>query len=74
MDERYPSYGLYAYGEGRTFRATKQLQFSGIPVLFVPGNAGSYKQGEPSQLISWRNSFIVRSIIHLVCLEAEAFG
>ncbi|ELU07106.1 hypothetical protein CAPTEDRAFT_189001 [Capitella teleta] len=33
----YPRYKLYLYGEGN-------FKLSGIPVLFIPGNAGSYKQ------------------------------
>ena len=45
VGERFPKYGLYAYGEGDTM--VKRLvrgRFSGIPVLFVPGNSGSHKQ------------------------------
>lgn len=43
-------YGLYLYHEG-----WKKIDFmehlkklSGIPVLFIPGNGGSYKQARPS--------------------------
>lgn len=45
ISENYPRYGLYLYGEG--FYARKQqksLSLNGVPVLFIPGNAGSYKQ------------------------------
>lgn len=42
---KYRKYGLYAYSEGRFTEKTRNMQFEGIPVLFVPGNAGSYKQG-----------------------------
>lgn len=40
----FPEYGLYVYGEG--VRATQYHRkiYKGIPILFVPGNAGSYKQ------------------------------
>ncbi|XP_042192094.1 GPI inositol-deacylase isoform X3 [Callorhinchus milii] len=41
---KYPSYGLYLYGEGDYAEESKKLKVTGIPVLFLPGNAGSYKQ------------------------------
>lgn len=47
--QRYPGYGLYLYGEGFYARETRGLKLSGAPVLFLPGNAGSYKQGEDHQ-------------------------
>lgn len=43
---QYPSYGLYLYGEGAYAQETRGLKLTGAPVLFLPGNAGSYKQGE----------------------------
>nr|KAF6353797.1 post-GPI attachment to proteins inositol deacylase 1 [Pipistrellus kuhlii] len=42
--KRYPSYELYLYGEGSYAEEHKILPLTGIPVLFLPGNAGSYKQ------------------------------
>lgn len=39
-------YGLYAYSEGKYIERAKSMKFTGIPVLFVPGQGGSYKQGE----------------------------
>ena len=42
----YPAYGLYLYGEGLYAQETRALKLTGAPVLFLPGNAGSYKQGE----------------------------
>lgn len=42
----FPAYGLYLYGEGVYAQETRNLKLSGTPVLFLPGNAGSYKQGE----------------------------
>ncbi|OQV21474.1 GPI inositol-deacylase [Hypsibius exemplaris] len=49
MDEsvvkRFPQYGLYVYGEGARTAAYERKVYSGIPVLFIPGNAGSYRQG-----------------------------
>ncbi|XP_023615610.1 GPI inositol-deacylase isoform X4 [Myotis lucifugus] len=44
LAKRYPSYELYLYGEGSYAEEHKILPLSGIPVLFLPGNAGSYKQ------------------------------
>lgn len=37
-------YGLYAYGEGQSAIPLQDGAFTGIPVLFIPGNAGSFKQ------------------------------
>ncbi|MGH0143343.1 UNVERIFIED_CONTAM: hypothetical protein FKN15_007405 [Acipenser sinensis] len=44
LQRQYPSYGLYLYGEGIYAEENKKLKLTGIPVLFLPGNAGSYKQ------------------------------
>ncbi|XP_062972289.1 GPI inositol-deacylase [Elgaria multicarinata webbii] len=44
ISRRYPAYELYLYGEGSYAEENKNLIFTGIPVLFLPGNAGSYKQ------------------------------
>ena len=41
---RFPNYGLYAYGEGKMAERLRENKFSGIPILFVPGNSGSHKQ------------------------------
>ncbi|XP_060113371.1 GPI inositol-deacylase [Heteronotia binoei] len=41
---RYPAYELYLYGEGSYAEENRNLVLTGIPVLFLPGNAGSYKQ------------------------------
>ncbi|XP_041363306.1 GPI inositol-deacylase-like [Gigantopelta aegis] len=40
----FPKYELYIYGEGNYARQISKLKLEGIPVLFIPGNAGSYKQ------------------------------
>uniref|UniRef100_A0A8C4MRA1 GPI inositol-deacylase n=1 Tax=Equus asinus asinus TaxID=83772 RepID=A0A8C4MRA1_EQUAS len=44
LAKRYPAYELYLYGEGSYAEEHKSLPLTGIPVLFLPGNAGSYKQ------------------------------
>ena len=47
----YPAYGLYLYGEGLYAQETRALKLTGAPVLFLPGNAGSYKQGRYTKLM-----------------------
>ena len=37
-------YSLFAYGEGQLSEPLRKGQFSGVPVLFIPGNAGSFRQ------------------------------
>ncbi|XP_075790358.1 GPI inositol-deacylase isoform X1 [Pelodiscus sinensis] len=44
ISRRYPTYELYLYGEGNYAEENKNLILTGIPVLFLPGNGGSYKQ------------------------------
>ena len=44
VTRRFPSYKLYLYGEGEYADSIRRFQMRGIPVLFIPGNAGSYKQ------------------------------
>ena len=44
-DYLYPRFRLYAYGEGFVTERLRRMYFSGIPVLFIPGNAGSHEQG-----------------------------
>ncbi|XP_026523757.1 GPI inositol-deacylase [Notechis scutatus] len=41
---RYPAYELYLYGEGISAEENRNLILTGIPILFLPGNAGSFKQ------------------------------
>lgn len=38
-------YSLWAYSEGHNIESMRKMKFSGIPVLFLPGSAGSHKQG-----------------------------
>lgn len=46
----FPRYGLYVYGEGEQAEKYYKKKFKGLPVLFLPGNAGSYKQGLKASL------------------------
>ncbi|KAI4877972.1 hypothetical protein NFI96_020741 [Prochilodus magdalenae] len=48
---QYPAYGLYLYGEGSYAQETRGLKLTGAPVLFLPGNAGSHKQGKTNMQI-----------------------
>ncbi|XP_053554532.1 GPI inositol-deacylase [Bombina bombina] len=52
----YPAYELYLYGEGIYAARNKNMTFSGIPVLFIPGNAGSYKQARSIGSIALRKA------------------
>eukprot|EP00795_Rhopilema_esculentum_P007195 gene7194-12865_t len=44
LKKKFPKYSLMIYGEGYYAMDLKNNGMSGIPVLFIPGNAGSYKQ------------------------------
>ena len=57
----YPAYGLYLYGEGLYAQETQLLRLTGAPVLFLPGNAGSYKQGRMhiSLWLQWDFLFVL---------------
>lgn len=52
----YPAYGLYLYGEGYYAQETRNLKLSGAPVLFLPGNAGSYKQARSLGSVALRKA------------------
>ncbi|XP_054729003.1 GPI inositol-deacylase isoform X2 [Anastrepha obliqua] len=43
-NEYFPHYGLYYYNEGRIPKDVETIHLNGAPVIFVPGNGGSYKQ------------------------------
>jgi len=46
--KRFPKYNLFIYGEGYyaqyLFEMGQNIRLDGIPVVFVHGNAGRYKQ------------------------------
>ncbi|KAJ8252811.1 hypothetical protein GJAV_G00205880 [Gymnothorax javanicus] len=63
--QRYPGYGLYLYGEGLYARETRGLKLSGAPVLFLPGNAGSYKQARSLGSVALRKAETLDSKFHL---------
>lgn len=72
---QYPSYGLYLYGEGAYAQETRGLKLTGAPVLFLPGNAGSYKQGEIEGFPQYFNQYIhtclcdMNSLALFICLQ-----
>ncbi|XP_053328203.1 GPI inositol-deacylase [Spea bombifrons] len=60
----FPAYELYLYGEGVYAEANKNLTLSGIPVLFLPGNAGSYKQARSIGSIALRKAENIENVYH----------
>uniref|UniRef100_A0A6B0VES5 GPI inositol-deacylase n=1 Tax=Ixodes ricinus TaxID=34613 RepID=A0A6B0VES5_IXORI len=44
VQTRFPKYRLTVYGEGYYADMLRKGKLRGMPVLFVPGNAGSYQQ------------------------------
>ncbi|XP_008210404.2 GPI inositol-deacylase [Nasonia vitripennis] len=63
-DYVYPRYGLFAYGEGFVTERLRRMHFTGIPVLFIPGNAGSHEQVRSLASISLRKSLKSRTPFH----------
>ncbi|XP_034242534.1 GPI inositol-deacylase [Thrips palmi] len=58
-------YSLWAYSEGHHIEAMRKMKFSGIPVLFLPGSAGSHKQARSLASVSMRKALNSRSPFHL---------
>ena len=46
VNRTFPSYRLLAYTEGSytNIERLKSVKFSGVPVLFIPDHAGTFKQ------------------------------
>ncbi|KAL4618057.1 GPI inositol-deacylase isoform X1 [Arapaima gigas] len=65
VTQQFPGYGLYLYGEGVYARETRGLKLSGAPVLFLPGNAGSYKQVRSLGSVALRKAEDIASHFHL---------
>ncbi|XP_041118286.1 GPI inositol-deacylase-like [Polyodon spathula] len=65
LQRQYPSYGLYLYGEGSYAEENKKLKLTGIPVLFLPGNAGSYKQARSIGSVALRKAENIDNRFHL---------
>lgn len=69
--KRFPKYALYLYGEGEYADRSKGLQLSGIPVLFIPGNAGSYKQARSLASVALRKAESLTSKVHFNYFTAD---
>ncbi|XP_011494323.1 PREDICTED: GPI inositol-deacylase [Ceratosolen solmsi marchali] len=63
-DYLYPRFQLFAYGEGFVTERLRRMHFSGIPVLFIPGNAGSHEQVRSLASVSLRKSLKSRTPFH----------
>jgi len=50
-------YKLFIYGEGEYFGRIRNLKLKGIPILYIPGHAGSYKQVRSLASVLLRKSF-----------------
>uniref|UniRef100_A0A2C9LNI1 GPI inositol-deacylase n=1 Tax=Biomphalaria glabrata TaxID=6526 RepID=A0A2C9LNI1_BIOGL len=68
---KFPDYRLHAYGEGQYTQQIRKLQLKGIPVLFIPGNAGSYKQVRSLGSVALRMSERVNDRIHFNYFVAD---
>lgn len=64
VSRQYPAYELYLYGEGASAEMNKNLTLTGIPVLFLPGNAGSYKQARSVGSIALRKAENIGNVYH----------
>ncbi|RZF49031.1 hypothetical protein LSTR_LSTR011393 [Laodelphax striatellus] len=75
---QFRRYGLFAYSEGRFTERAREMKFSGIPVLFIPGNSGSLKQVRSLASVSLRKSLSSHSPFHFdffsVDLNEEYMG
>ncbi|XP_034936622.1 GPI inositol-deacylase [Chelonus insularis] len=64
IEKNYPKFGLYVYGEGYMVEKLRRMKFSGIPVLFIPGNAGSHEQVRSIASVSLRMSLKRKTSFH----------
>nr|CAB3264805.1 GPI inositol-deacylase [Phallusia mammillata] len=56
IESAFSKYNLYLYGEGQYFERVKNLQLHGVPVLYIPGHGGSYKQARSiGSVLLWKN-------------------
>uniref|UniRef100_A0A1Q3G1I1 GPI inositol-deacylase n=1 Tax=Culex tarsalis TaxID=7177 RepID=A0A1Q3G1I1_CULTA len=53
-NENFPAYGLYGYSEGKLTERVRNMDYTGAPVLFIPGNGGSYKQARSLASVALR--------------------
>lgn len=53
-NDAFPKYALYGYSEGHLTELARQNVWTGAPVLFIPGNAGSFKQARSLASVALR--------------------
>ncbi|KAL7022968.1 hypothetical protein ACKWTF_012440 [Chironomus riparius] len=53
-NDNFPRYNLYSYSEGHLTVNVRNMIFNGAPVLFIPGNSGSYKQSRSLASVALR--------------------
>ncbi|XP_014204111.1 GPI inositol-deacylase [Copidosoma floridanum] len=63
-DAAYPRFKLFAYGEGFVTERLRRMHFTGIPALFIPGNAGSHEQARSLASVSLRKSLKYKTPFH----------
>ncbi|XP_076314920.1 GPI inositol-deacylase [Tachypleus tridentatus] len=61
---KFPRYKLFIYGEGRYAEGLRSGQLGGLPLLFIPGNAGSYRQVRSLGSVALRMAESLRSPFH----------
>lgn len=73
-NDNYPKYNLYAYSEGHLTENARNLYFNGAPVLFIPGNGGSYKQARSLASVALRKGVDNDWIQHLDYFTVDLNG
>ena len=67
IQSKFPRYNLFIYGEGSYAQSLidmgEDLQLDGVPVVFVHGNAGRYKQVHIIIMCFLKPSFYVNNVV-----------
>lgn len=72
-NQQFSKYGLYSYSEGKLTEKARANEFTGAPVLFVPGNSGSYKQARSFASVAVRKGLDNNWNHHLDYFTGECF-
>lgn len=62
---------MYGYAEGGHTEQLRKMRFYGIPVLFIPGSSGSYKQGRSLASVSLRKWINKKTSFHFDYFMAD---